>query len=634
MSRWPVIVTLIASAFLCPSAIRARDPLAVALAEPILESGEASAQHDAFVRAHSPRFMLPPDAATWRAQSSDIRRRVLEEVVFRGVPDVWRQGEPAVVWSDVIETGKGYRIRKLRFEALPGLWIPALLYEPIKGSGKTPAVLNVNGHAATGKSTDYKQLRCIQLAKRGMLALNLEWIGMGQLRGPGYSHNDLALLDLCGRSGLGVFYLAMSRGLDVLMDHPRTDPSRVAVTGLSGGGWQTITLSSLDERVKLAVPVAGYSALEQRIDHRNSIGDLEQCPTDLIATADYVHLSALMTPRPTLLVYNAKDDCCFVAATVKSNTFDPVVPLYEQAGAESAWQYYENTEPGTHNYERDNRQQLYRFINEHFFPGEKRDFDEIPSHDEVLSAETLNVALPADNATFHSLAAEAAVGLPKPCNDSVQERRRRLGEILRFRTLRVSEEQLGDPQQVDGLKLVRHRLDVGDYWTIPIVVVEGTDPRKTAMLIADSGFFSQSPRIRLLAAGGTRVVAVDPTLIGQARPAGRLAQNAMLMSTVGQRPLGVQVSQLSAATAWAARKYRTEPIELMSVGPRTGLMALCTAALDAVGTIGEIRAEEATEDLNAFLLPSAGYNKTPEIYCFGLYEWFDGPRLRNLARSQ
>ena len=120
----------------------------------------------------------------------------------------------------------------------------------------------------------------------------------------------------------------MSRGLDVLLDHLHAERRRVAVTGLSGGGWQTILLSSLDERVTLAVPVAGYSAVGQRVVNRSSIGDLEQNPSDLISIADYAHLTALMVPRPPLLVYNAADNCCFVSNTVSPNTFDPVVPFF------------------------------------------------------------------------------------------------------------------------------------------------------------------------------------------------------------------------------------------------------------------------------------------------------------------
>ena len=50
----------------------------------------------------------------------------------------------------------------------------------------------------------------------------------------------------------------MRRGLDYLYNHPNVDRNRLGVTGLSGGGWQTIILSSLDERVRMAMPVAGF----------------------------------------------------------------------------------------------------------------------------------------------------------------------------------------------------------------------------------------------------------------------------------------------------------------------------------------------------------------------------------------
>src|SRR5439155_16035861 len=200
--------------------------------------------------------------------------------------------------------GPGYRIRKLRFQPLPGLWIPALLYEPEKLAGKVPAILNVNGHDPNGKAAPYKQIRCINQAKRGMLALNVEWLGMGQLRSEGFQHGRMNQLDLCGTCGLAPFYLCMERGLDLLLGLPNTDPERVAVTGLSGGGWQTIFISSLDKRVKLTDPVAGYSSLLTRVRHFKDLGDSEQTPNDLATVADYTHLTAMMAPRPTLLTFN------------------------------------------------------------------------------------------------------------------------------------------------------------------------------------------------------------------------------------------------------------------------------------------------------------------------------------------
>lgn len=604
------------------------DSLAEALCRPILTQEEATTQHNRFVLNRIPGLELAPNAADWQQQAAELRQRILDEVVFRGVPTAWRKPRPAVVWLETIAGDGGYRIRRLRVEALPGLWIPALLYEPDEPADRMPAVLCVNGHERTGKSVAYKQLRCINLAKRGMLALNMEWIGMGQLRGPGYSHNNLGMLDLCGRSGLSVFFLAMSRGLDVLHDHPHTDPDRVAVTGLSGGGWQTIVLSSLDTRVKLCVPVAGHSSLSQRVRNRNSIGDLEQNPSDLISLGDYVHLNALMTPRPTLSIYNSKDNCCFVADTVKGNTFDPVIPFYRQAGVPAAWEYYENHDPGTHNYEQDNREQLYRFLNTHFFAGRGMN-TEIDSERELLSHETLNVELPEKNATFYSLAADAAQELPGQLHGTPKEQRARLKKVLRFEPLVANALTDGDSEQRDDFRLSRLRMQLGSEWTLPAIFAEGGSPAKTVLLIADSGFASQAGPVDQLVQHA-RVLAVDPVLIGQAGPAGDLGQNAMLMATVGERPLGVQVAQLLAVARWAKQRF-DGPLELRSDGPRTGLIAAAAAAVDGGNDIDTVHSDNARDSLKSFLLPSAAYNKTPEAYCFGLLEWFDIPQLHELA---
>ena len=77
--------------------------------------------------------------------------------------------------------------------------------------------------------------------------------------------------------------------------------------------WQTIFISSLDTRVTLTNPVAGYSSFRTRIKHFKDLGDSEQTPCDLARYADYTHLTAMMAPRPTLLTFNAKDECCFEA---------------------------------------------------------------------------------------------------------------------------------------------------------------------------------------------------------------------------------------------------------------------------------------------------------------------------------
>ena len=243
----------------------------------ILSPGTPQREVISFTESRVPPMPVITSKAQWEAHARVLRQRVLDEIVFRGEAAKWRTATSSVQWMETISGGPGYRIRKVRYEALPGLWIPALLYEPeglTKNSGRIPVVLNVNGHdRPNGKAAKYKQIRCINQARRGMLALNVEWLGMGQLHKPEYGHYLMNQLDLCGTSGLAPFYLSMSRGIDLLLEHPNADPQRVAVAGLSGGGWQTITISALDTRVTLSDPVAGYSSLLTRTRNFSDLGD-------------------------------------------------------------------------------------------------------------------------------------------------------------------------------------------------------------------------------------------------------------------------------------------------------------------------------------------------------------------------
>jgi len=45
---------------------------------------------------------------------------LLQEVVFHGWPDEWVNSPPKFEDIGVIETGQGYRLRKLRYEIVPG----------------------------------------------------------------------------------------------------------------------------------------------------------------------------------------------------------------------------------------------------------------------------------------------------------------------------------------------------------------------------------------------------------------------------------------------------------------------------------------------------------------------------------
>lgn len=646
--RWIVLSPLLLTAAYAPCLLaedstKSPSDLAMLLARPLLSEKQSLAEVRKFCDS---RIAVMPKDITWSAwqrEAERIERSVFENVIFRGVPATWRDPSRRIEWLDTIPGGPGYKIRKLRYEALPGLWIPALLYEPEQLKGRVPVVLNVNGHDSKGKSAPYKQLRCINLAKRGMLALNVEWLNMGQLQGEGFSHNRMNQLDLCGTSGSAVFFLAMQRGLDILVDHPHADVERVAMAGLSGGGWQTIFLSSLDRRVTLANPVAGYSSFKTRVEFFSDLGDSEQTPTDLAMHADYAHLTALRAPRPTLLTYNAKDECCFRADHALQPLLDMVTPIFKLAGAESRLRSHVNSDPGTHNFEQENREAFYKMIGDHFYAGDTSfDAKEIESQNEVKTAEELNVPLRDDNLDFHKLAVAMMADLPahkrangsnaeshgapnKPTSDSVRE-------IVRLKDCQPTA-KLVEESTAGDTKARFWRISIDGDWTIPVVELWQGTPKGVSCVVADGGRASAVAQIESLLAEGQRVLAIDPFYVGESKIEDRGYLFALLVSSVGARPLGVQADQLQAVTRWAVAEFGGPVHRQVAIGPRITLAALVAAAtgttderpqqLELYGSLGSLR---------EIIEKNWSVDEYPELFCFGLLQLCDIDDLIELAK--
>jgi hypothetical protein len=612
------------------------------LSHSILSKGQSLAEVQKYCDRRIAEMNQPASWSAWQHEAEQLRQNVLNNIVFRGVPPEWRAASRRIEWLDSIAGGPGYRIKKLRYEALPGLWIPALLYEPLDLKGRVPVVLNVNGHDSKGKAAPYKQIRCINLAKRGMLALNVEWLGMGQLQGDGYSHGRMNQLDLCGTSGLSVFYLVMERSLDVLMDHPHADVERVAMAGLSGGGWQTIIFSSLDRRVTLANPVAGYSSYKTRVHHLSDLGDSEQTPTDLAALADYKHLTAMRAPRPTLLTYNSMDECCFASGHALAPLLESASPVFDLAGHGDRLRSHVNDDPGTHNFERENREQFYKLLGDHFYPGAKSyDAKEIESESEVKSAEELNMALADGNFDFHKLALGLAAKLPlhkhpqqsassqsatpKPTADSVKHIAR-MADYLPMA-------EMADEKTAGDTKANLWRIKLSDDWTVPVVELSRGKPGRTVCVVADDGRASAAEHIERLLTEGFRVLAVDPFYLGESKLEQRGYLYALLVSSVGARPMGVQADQLQAVSRWAAKEFGAPVKRQVAIGPRVSLAALvASATADDEERPEELLLHGSLASLREVIAHNWSVDACPEMFCFGLLEHCDIDDLVLLAK--
>ena len=612
-----------------------------ALERPILAAGQVHAEVRAFVE---PRIIAPPrpnDRASWEQEVERLRRDMLEQVVFRGRAAGWRDAKCGVVWLDAIDGGPGYRIRKFRYEALPGMWIPGLLYLPDDLEGNVPVAVNVNGHTGHGKAVDYKQLRAINLAKRGILSLNLEWFGMGQLAIDGFHHGRMNQLDLCGASGLAPFYLALARGIDVGLSLDRADPQRVLVTGLSGGGWQTILIGSLDERVALANPVAGYGSFHTNIAF-DDMGDSEQAPVDMATVADYAHLTAMRAPRPTLLTYNANDDCCFKSGHTLGPLLEAARPAFALYGAEDRLRWHVNHVPGTHNFELENRRKLYAAVGDYFYPNDATFVrSEIASEPEIKSAEELHVPLPEENVDFQRLAQALLADLPrepelpedKRAAESWQRQKRDQLRALLCVPSYQCEASAGDVEEADEFVVTRRIFKCGETWSVPCVEIapRGNAAKQTTMLVADEGRASLAGEVKQLVAAGCRVLAVDPLFVGESKVAAQDPEYTypLFLSTVGERALGIQAAQLAAIARWA-REAHGKPVEVRAIGRRSTAAALVAAALSSESIAGA----ELSGSLASFkqlVEENRRVQDFPELFPFGLLVEFDVRQLAALS---
>lgn len=578
------------------------------LSAPILDPKKSLEEIQDFIEPRVPSVPEAKTAEEWRRIDADLRRRVLEDVFFRGEAKAWSTTPLRVEWAGEIPGGPGYSIRKLRYEAVPGLWIPALLYVPEKLSGKVPVHLAVNGHDGAGKAADYKQIRCINLAKRGVVSLNVEWLGMGQLKGPGYGHYLMNQLDLCGTPGLAPFYLSMKKGLDVLLSLENADPARVAVSGLSGGSWQTITISALDPRVTLTNPVAGYSSFKTRVRHLKDLGDSEQTPSDLATVADYAHFTAMMAPRATQLVYNSKDNCCFESNYALQPLLDAAQPVFRLLGAETNLRAHVNHDPGTHNFGLDNRQAFYRMIGDHFFRDDPSwDSVEIPSEKEVKKADELAVELPKDNASFTTLARSLASSLPRAGGDAAK-----LRDLIRPKDWKV----------VAGRSGGGWTLAMGKDFTVPAVELRPAEPKSTVLIFSENGRASLAAQVQKHLEANRRVIAIDPFYYGESKIASHGFLFAITAAAVGERPLGIQASQIAAAARWAEAEFKQGPVLVAGVGPRASVVALAAAAIEPKAVAG-VEIHQPMESLKELIEKGVGVDKMPELFCFGLLRDFD-----------
>lgn len=258
-------------------------------------------------------------AAQWEEAAQDKRRELAEMLGL--VPEPPR-GDVRATVVDTIERD-GIVVEKLHYQPVPGLYVAANLYRPVSPiETKLPTVLYVCGHSGQhetidgqrisyGNKTGY-QRHGAWLARHGFVCLTIDTIQWGEFLGQHWGTYQDNRWDWFSRgyTPAGVEAWSGIRAVDYLISRDDVDPDRIAVTGRSGGGAYSWFVAALDQRIKVAIPVAGITTLKNHV-----VDDCVEGHCDCMFFVnyhrwDYPTLAALIAPRP-LLIANSDNDTIF-----------------------------------------------------------------------------------------------------------------------------------------------------------------------------------------------------------------------------------------------------------------------------------------------------------------------------------
>lgn len=301
----------------------------------------------------------------WTKQRDERRRQLFDMLGLWPVPE--RTALQPVITGKV--DGDDFVVERLHFQSLPGLYVTANLYLPRNLAAPAPAILYGCGHAEVktngvsyGNKT-YYQHHGAWLAKHGYVCLTLDTLQLGEIQGDHHGTYRLGQWwwNSRGYTPAGIEAWNSIRALDYLETRPEVDAKRLGMTGRSGGGSYTWTTAALDERVKVAAPVAGITDLRNHVCDGAVEG---HCDCMFFVNTygwDFPLVAALIAPRPLLLV-NTDADNIFPLDGV-NRLFTKTRRLYELHNAYDRLGLVIG--PGGHNDSQNLQVPVLRWFNQH-----------------------------------------------------------------------------------------------------------------------------------------------------------------------------------------------------------------------------------------------------------------------------
>lgn len=248
----------------------------------------------------------------WDAKKSEYRRELAEMLGLWPTPP---KSDLKPVVTGTVESEE-FTVERLQFQSMPHLYVTGDLYLPKNLTHPAPAILYVCGHAkvkengvSLGNKTFY-QHHGEWFARNGYVCLIIDSLELGEIEGIHHGTYNLGMWwwQSRGYTPAGVEAWNGIRAIDYLCSRKEVDPNRIGMTGRSGGGAYTWYTAALDERVKVACPVAGMTDLQNYIVDGCMEGHCDCMFMDNTYRWDFPQVAALISPRPLLICNSDKDE--------------------------------------------------------------------------------------------------------------------------------------------------------------------------------------------------------------------------------------------------------------------------------------------------------------------------------------
>jgi len=241
----------------------------------------------------------------WTTNRAEYRRQLQEMLGLWPMPE---RGDLKTVVTGRL-TNDDFIMEKIQYQASPQLYCTANLFLPRHLTNPAPTILYECGHwrlVTNGISYGNKAVYQIDgawLARNGYVCMVVDTVLAGEITGihTGTRDNGLWWWNSRGYTPAGIEAWFGIRALDYLCTRPEVDTNRFGITGHSGGGAYSWTVTALDDRIKVACPLAGMADVQSHM--LDGVID-SHCDCNFFINIyhwDFPQVAALAAPRPLLI---------------------------------------------------------------------------------------------------------------------------------------------------------------------------------------------------------------------------------------------------------------------------------------------------------------------------------------------